>query len=100
MENGFSILMFIFSGMLLLYAGLLALTKDYKLLPVRARVSVKPKNPKLYASRFARVIALVAVAPLLGGVVGLFSLLGAAFALIGSAALFIFLGTKIMKGVE
>ena len=28
-----SILMLCFSGMLLLYAGLLALTKDYKLIP-------------------------------------------------------------------
>ena len=33
MEYGYSILMGIFAGALLLYAGLMALTKDYKMLP-------------------------------------------------------------------
>ena len=36
MEYGYSILMGIFAGALLLYAGLMALTKDYKMLPYRA----------------------------------------------------------------
>ena len=63
MEYGFSILMFIFSGILLLYAGLMALTKNYDMLPVRARVSVKPKDKRAYAVQLAKVIALVAAAP-------------------------------------
>ena len=52
MEYGYSILMGIFAGALLLYAGLMALTKDYKMLPYRARTSVKPKNPKFILSLF------------------------------------------------
>ena len=51
MEYGYSILMGIFAGALLLYAGLMALTKDYKMLPYRARTSVKPKNPKKYMTQ-------------------------------------------------
>ena len=57
MEYGYSILMGIFAGALLLYAGLMALTKDYKMLPYRARTSVKPKNPKKYMTQLAKVIA-------------------------------------------
>ena len=60
MEYGFSILMWFFAGALLLYAGLMALTKDYKMLPYRARTSVKPKNPKKYMTQLSKVIALVA----------------------------------------
>ena len=48
MKQGFSILMFFFAGALLLYAALMAITKDYNILPFRASVSVKPKNPKKY----------------------------------------------------
>ena len=33
MEYGYSILMGIFAGLILIYAGLMALTKDYKMLP-------------------------------------------------------------------
>ena len=32
MDNGFSILIFIFAGALLLYAALMAITKDYNML--------------------------------------------------------------------
>ena len=71
MEHGSSILMFIFAGALLLYAGLMAVTKDYNLLPLRARVSVKPKDKKAYTFQLAKVIALVAAAPALGGLAGL-----------------------------
>lgn len=42
MEYGYSILMGIFAGLILIYASLMALTKDYKILPLRARVSVQP----------------------------------------------------------
>lgn len=100
MEYGFSILMFIFSAAILLYAGLMAWTKDYKILPFRARVSVKPKNPKRYMTQFAKVTALVAAAPLLSGLVGLWNLLAALIVLIVGFVAFIWIGTKIMKNVE
>ncbi len=99
MEHGFSILMLIFAGALLLYAGLMAVTKDYNLLPLRARVSVKPKDKKAYTFQLSKVIALVAAAPALGGLAGLWNaMLGAAVLVIGTVVC-IWLGTKIMKKV-
>lgn len=96
MEYGYSILMGIFAGLILVYAGLMALFKDYKMLPLRARVSVKPKNEKLYAKQLAKAIALVALAPALSALTGLWNLLAALIVLV----VFIWLGTRIMRGVE
>ena len=99
MDNGFSILMILFSVAILLYAGLLALTKDYNLLPRNSMISVEPKDQKAYAVRMAKVIALVALAPLAGGLVGFLHLFaGLAVMLIGFIAS-IYAGTKIMKNV-
>ena len=100
MEYAFSIFMGIFAGALLLYAGLMALTKDYNLLPIRARQSVKPKNPKKYTAQLAKVIALVALSPALSALTGLWNPMAAMLVLIGSMIVFIWLGTKIMKGVN
>ena len=72
MEQGFSILMFIFSGALLLYAVLLAITKDYDMLPRRGAVPVKPENRKEYTFQISKVIALTALAPAAGGLAGLY----------------------------
>ena len=82
MEYGYSILMGIFAGALLLYAGLMALTKDYKMLPYRARTSVKPKNPKKYMTQLSKVMV------------------AALIVLIGTGVLFIWLGTKIVHNEE
>ena len=98
MEYGYSILMGIFAGALLLYAGLMALTKDYKMLPYRARTSVKPKNPKKYMTQLSKVIALVA--PALSALAGLWNMVAALIVLIGAGVLFIWLGTKIVHNEE
>lgn len=97
MEYGYSILMGIFAGALLLYAGLMALFKDYKMLPFRAQTSVKPKNPKKYMTQLAKVVALVACSPALSAVAGLWNMTVAIIILIVSGVLFIWLGTKIVK---
>lgn len=100
MEYGFAVLMFIFAGALLIYAGLAALTKDYRILPVKARVSVKPKDPKTYTLQFSKVIALAAAAPALGGLFGLLHPVAGVIVLIAGLAAAIWLGTKIMKKVN
>ena len=100
MEYGYSILMGIFAGLILIYAGLMALTKDYKMLPLRARVSVQPKDEKRYMKQLAKVVALVALAPALSALTGLWNMMAALIVLIVSAVVFIWLGTKIMRGVE
>ena len=100
MEYGYSVLMAIFSAALLFYAGLMAIFRDYKLIPMRARVSVKPKNEKKYMAQLAKVIALVALSPALSALAGLWNLLAGLIVLILSAIFFIWLGTKLMKNVE
>ena len=100
MEYGYSILMGIFAGALWLYAGLMALFKDYNMLPFRARTSVKPKHPEKYMTQLAKVVALVACSPALSAVVGLWNMTAAWIVLIGAAVLFIWLGTKIVRTDE
>lgn len=100
MDYGYSILMGIFSAAILLYAGLMALTKDYRMLPLRARVSVEPKNKKEYMTQLAKVVALVALSPALSALAGLWNIVFALIVLIISAVLFIWLGTKLMRGIE
>lgn len=100
METAFSILMFTFSGALLLYAGLLALTKDYKLLPYRARIAVRPKDPKKYAAGVAKCVALTAPGPALSGLVGLWSRAAAIPVLIVVTGGCVWRGMKFMKGIE
>ena len=63
-----SILMFIFSGAILLYALLLAWTKDIGL--ISRSYAAKIKNKKLYAVQFAKILAITAIAPALTGLAG------------------------------
>ena len=100
MEYAYSILMGIFALAILAYAGLMALTKDYNILPVRAQQSVKPKDPKRYMTQLAKVVALVSLSPALSALAGLWNTVVAFVVLIGSMILFILLGTRIMRGVE
>lgn len=100
MEHAYSIIMAAFGVALLLYAGLMALTKDYKMLPYRSRQSVKPKDPKKYAFQLSKVLALVALSPLLSALAALWKIPAGVIVLFVSMILFIWLGTKIMKGVN
>jgi len=97
MDNGFSILMFIFAGALLLYAALLAITKDYNMLPLRATVSVQPRNPERYTLQLAKVIGLVAAAVAIGAAVSLWNMLVGAIVMLVGVIAAIWLGTKIVK---
>ena len=100
MEHGFSILMFFFAGALLLYAGLMALTKDYKKLPYRARQSVKPKNSEKYMVQLAKIVALVAAMIAVGAAIALWNAaVGSAVMVIGVVAA-LWCGTRIIKKAE
>ena len=100
MDNVFSIVMAVFAAALLLYAGLMALTKDYKMIPYRSRQSVEPEDPKKYATQLSKVIVLVSAAPALSALVGLLNVIVAVVVLIGGLVVFIWLGTKIIKNVK
>ena len=97
MDHNFSILFFIFAAAILLYAALLAITKDYDLLPYRATISVKPKDPKKYTVQLAKVVALVGVSIGAGAAVSWWNaVLGVIVMLAGTIAS-LWLGTKIVK---
>ncbi len=99
MEKGFPILMLCFGGLMLVYAGLLAYVKDPSYIPHTN--AAKIFNRERYASKFAGIIALVALAPLISGLVGLFTgPLVTAILLVVLLVLFIWLGTKKMKDVK
>ena len=87
--------MFVFSGVLLLYAGLLALTRDVTMLPRFSAAYVGDK--KAYALRVAKVLAIVAVSPALTGVTALLSGIAAAIVFVVSLVGCIWLGVKVTK---
>ncbi|MBQ1638723.1 MAG: hypothetical protein II101_03540 [Ruminococcus sp.] len=97
MEYGYTVLMAAFSVALLLYAGLMALFRDYRMLPLQARVSVEPKDKKRYMLRLAKIVALVAASPALSALIGLWNIPVAFVVLLVSAVLFIWLGTRIKE---
>lgn len=93
--NPFSILMLCFSGALLLYAGLLALTKDYNLIPRGYASRVKDK--KTYAVNLAKVIALTAVPPAHCAIAALFNGVLAISVLVVEMVMALWIGSVIMK---
>ena len=68
MEYGFSILMFCFSALLLIYAGLIYKGNTGL---IRRLWAAKIKDKKAYARRFAKILALTALAPLFSSIVAL-----------------------------
>lgn len=68
MEKGFPILMLIFGGALLIYAGMVG-RGNFDMIP--RNYAAKVTNQKAYAREFAKVLALIALAPVICGVVGL-----------------------------
>ena len=95
MERVFPIILMAFSVMMLLYAGLIALC-GFDLIPKNHAVKVKDK--KKYARCFAALIALLAWAPGIAGIIGLlFGNIPALIVLIAAFALFILLGRYIMR---
>lgn len=95
MEYGFSIIMFCFSGAILLYAGIMGATKDINTLYWRHRYSAKMHDKKAYAVMVAKILALTASAPLISGLVGLLSPLAGGIAFVISLIASIWLGVKL-----
>jgi len=59
MEHGYSILMFIFAGLLLIYGAILAISGSVNLIPKSDKAKIS--DPKSYVRGFAAAVALVAV---------------------------------------
>ena len=91
----FCILMLIFAGAILLYAGLLALTKDYGL--IMRGYSTQPKDKKAYTMAFAKMMAVVAMSPLSAAFYGYFNVTLGIVALPLSMVVCIWLGTQFFR---
>ena len=95
--EGYAVLMCCFAGLLLLYAAVLAITKDVTMIPYVRKAKIK--NGKKHAELVAKAVALAALAPLISALVawqtnnGILSLA----ALIGGFILFLWLGTRLTK---
>ena len=100
MDQGFSILMLCFAAALLAYAALMAVTKDYRILPYRSRVSVKPKDPKRYMVQMAKTVTLVSVSIAAGALVALWSLPVGAVVMLAGVIAAIWIGTKLITKVQ
>ena len=99
MEHGFSMLMFIFAAAILLYAALMAITKDYRMLPFRARQSVKPKDTQAYMVQLSKIVALAALAIALGAAVALWNNALGAVVLVAGVVAALWAGTRIIRKV-
>ena len=98
MDNAYSILMLFFGIGILIYAAILGITKDMKMLQRRYRVSAKMKDEKLYATQLAKCVALTAIAPLVSAAVALvLPVWAAGVIMIALVVLFLYLSTKIIK---
>ena len=96
MEEAFTYLTIAFGVGLLLYAGLLLLTKDVNMIP--RNQAAKIPDPKQYAKTFGMLIFFLAMAFLSGGWVGLFAGPGAgAVALAVCLILAIWLDVRLWK---
>ncbi|MBQ6772610.1 MAG: hypothetical protein IJP48_00960 [Synergistaceae bacterium] len=69
MIENVSLLMFIFAGAILLYALLLAWTKDIRM--IARHYAVKINDEKGYALKIAKILALVSIIPALSGITGI-----------------------------
>ena len=98
MEKAFPIFMLCFAGLLLVYAGILALTKDVMLIPHADKAKIP--DPKAYALRFAGIMALVTIGPLASGIAGLiYDNKRAAIALIVGLVFSLWGATQLVKKV-
>lgn len=70
MDNGFSVLMLIFGAALLLYAAVLS-GGNHKLLPYRVEQTMRKTGRKKQTKLLAKITAIVALSPVIGGLLGL-----------------------------
>ena len=98
MDYAYSILMFCFGGAILFYALDIYIFKSVKLIPRRYR-HFTFKDEKEYMTQFAKILAIVALAPILSGVVGLFNVMVGGVVLIVGFVVTLVLATKLIKKV-
>ncbi len=96
MENGFAVLMLIFGAVVLLYAAMLSGGND-KLLPIRVQPTLRRKDKKGQTKHIAKVLAVAALTPLIGGLLGLWRGNIACLIGMGGTALLSVIAAVLMK---
>ena len=94
----YSIITIVFALVLFLYAGLLALLKDYDLIPKSYMSKVKDKRQ--YTLHFALIIVMIAVVMAVSGIMALFGkvmLIPAIIVLVVGFLASIIIGVKIVS---
>ncbi len=104
MEHGFSILMFIFAGALLLYGLLMIVTGDRRLFPYRIEKVMKHdmKDEKRYVRYVGKIVSATALAAIIGSVTGwLASPLVTGIVTVLAFVLCIYIGVKLKpEGID
>ncbi len=95
----FAIFMLIFAGCILLYAAILAVTKDRTMLPLKVQVSLKGKS-KQYIFELSKAVAVTALAPAAAGILGIWNEIAAIIGFLAGLVFTLWLGTRIMKDVK
>ena len=93
--EGYAVLMLCFAGFLFIYAGILAKTRNFKLIP--RHDAVKTKDKKEYTEKVAKATALAALAPLASALVARITdaALPSLLMLLGGFVLTIWLGARL-----
>lgn len=89
--------MFAFAALHLIYAGIMYLTKDSKM--VMRDYAVNMKDKKAYARQFSKVVALFALSPILSGIAAMVWSIGVGLIVLVLASIVLLaIGTRSMKG--
>ena len=89
--------MFAFAALHLIYAGIMYLTKDSKM--VMRDYAVNMKDKKAYARQFSKVVALFALSPILSGIAAMVWSIGVGLIVLVLASIVLLaIGTRSMRG--
>ncbi len=90
--------MFAFAGLILIYAGILYLTKDSTM--IMRDYAVKMKDKKAYARQFAKLVALFSLSPILSGITAMVWSIGPGLiVLVLASVILLAIGLRLMKGL-
>ncbi len=96
MNYVYSIIMGCLALGILIYAAIIAITGSTELIP--RHYAARVRNKQIYARRFALLLVIVSAAPIISGVVGLFSILAGVIILLLGVAVCLYIGARVFTG--
>ncbi len=95
----YTICMLCFSGGILIYAAITAITKSKRMLWWQHRHAAKIRDEKAYMTAFSKALALTAAAPAASGITALWCDAGAGIVFVAGLIITLWLESKFMEGV-